>query len=100
MKSKRLILCLLVVLASHLIFTMEAKAQVYILDKKLNVALLGDYFSAGNGAKDYADIDGCYRSPNNWASNFVKYLRQQGVAVNYNNEACSGAATKNCFILR
>jgi lysophospholipase L1-like esterase len=65
----------------------------------LKIVLLGDSYSAGNGARDasgnrdYFGPKGCYRSHSNWASQYVDYLRLQGYAVTFINRACSGAVS-------
>ncbi len=86
-------------LVSPCILSDQAGAQVLLAGKKINIVLLGDSFSAGNGAGSYTGIDGCYRSQKNWASGLVRRLKEEGVSVSYQNRACSGATTKNCFIL-
>lgn len=59
------------------------------------VTLLGDSFSAGNGAGDYYDMKPVksYRSHNNWAHHYVESLRDRGVATVFHNLAFSGATT-------
>jgi len=67
----------------------------------LDIVLLGDSYSAGNGARDedgnrsYVGPDGCFRSLDNWAWKYVRYLRSQGSHVSFVNHACSGATTGN-----
>lgn len=62
--------------------------------KQLNVVLLGDSYSAGNGTRDYIKGEAyCYRSSSNWASLYVDDLKRQGVPVMFKNNACSGAKT-------
>ncbi len=63
----------------------------------MNIVLLGDSYSAGNGAGNYTGVDGCYRSQNNWAMDFVAHLRDRGIAVDYQNRACSGSVTENIY---
>lgn len=63
--------------------------------KNLNVVLLGDSYSAGNGAGLYSGPDGCYRSQNNWAQKYVQFLKGKGVNVTFQNRACSGAITRD-----
>ena len=59
------------------------------------VTLLGDSFSAGNGAGDYYDKgpEKSYRSRNNWAHHYVNSLRDRGIATVFHNLAFSGATT-------
>jgi lysophospholipase L1-like esterase len=79
----------------------EAPAPAPTPDKPLRVLLLGDSFSAGNGARDfagqrdYAGPEGCLRSPSNWASQYVEMLRGDGYNVLLENHACSGAVTRD-----
>jgi lysophospholipase L1-like esterase/PKD repeat protein len=69
------------------------------LDRPLKVVLVGDSFSAGNGARDasgspdyFGPID-CHRSHGNWAGQYVDWLTAQGYHVSYVNRACSGGVT-------
>ncbi len=59
------------------------------------VTLLGDSFSAGNGAGDYYDNEPkkSYRSRNNWAQHYVNSLRSRGIATIFHNLAFSGSKT-------
>ena len=64
----------------------------------LKVVLIGDSYSAGNGAtndagdRDYYGPKDCYRSKSNWAERYVRALRDQ-FAITFVNRACSGAVT-------
>lgn len=58
----------------------------------LKVLVMGDSFSAGNGAGDFYGPDKCYRSKKNWASLYGEYLKST-FAVEVINHACSGATT-------
>lgn len=66
--------------------------------KHLSVVLLGDSYSAGNGAGhyEYGDVDRAsgedfsYRSRDNWANNYRRLLLQQGISVQVTNLAHSG----------
>lgn len=68
--------------------------------KPLKVVQLGDSYSAGNGARstsgdrNYHGVEGCYRSPTNWGSQFVNSLGDK-FAVTYVNRACSGGVINN-----
>jgi len=63
----------------------------------LKIVLLGDSYSAGNGARDangdrdYYGPKDCYRSKSNWAEQYVDYLQSSGYEVTFLNRACSGA---------
>lgn len=63
------------------------------LDQALMVTLIGDSYSAGNGAGDYYGPDGSYRSINNWASRYVDWLKSSGVHATLDNLAHSGYTT-------
>ena len=53
------------------------------------VVLLGDSYSAGNGAANYYGPSGCYRSSRNWAEQYLDTLRASRY-VTFVNRACSG----------
>ena len=65
----------------------------------LNITLLGDSYSAGNGAGDYEREDPddsggkAYRSRNNWAHHYVDWLNEQNVSATLTNLAHSGSVT-------
>jgi len=59
--------------------------------KALKVTVIGDSYSAGNGAGDYGGPKGCYRSDSNWGKRYVNGLVASGFNVTYANRACSGA---------
>lgn len=63
--------------------------------KGLSMALLGDSYSAGNGAGYYDTSEpGAYRSLNNWAHYYRRKLVELGVAARLVNLAHSGHTTK------
>ena len=57
--------------------------------KPLKVVLLGDSYSAGNGAGDYYGPKDCYRSTTNWAERYLNMIRDE-YNVTFVNRACSG----------
>jgi Ca2+-binding RTX toxin-like protein/lysophospholipase L1-like esterase len=66
----------------------------------LRVVLLGDSYSAGNGAgtaDEYYGPNGCWRSTANWAEQYVDYLRTLGYAISFENRACSGSTTEDIY---
>ena len=83
-----------IVLAAILASTPPSQAEVEV--NPLKVVLIGDSYAAGNGARDadgnrdYVGPRGCYRSPSNWASQYVEWLGTQGYDVTFINRACSG----------
>lgn len=69
-------------------------------DGVIDVVLVGDSYSAGNGAGDYWPNDECRRSSYNWARLYVAMLRADGHEVNFgyvDNRACSGALTSDVW---
>src|SRR5262245_13354817 len=56
----------------------------------LQVVLLGDSYSAGNGAGDYYGLQMCFRSKDNWAERYVESLPYKVILI---NRACSGSRT-------
>lgn len=62
--------------------------------KVLNVTLIGDSYSSGNGAGNYFGEEGSYRSHNNWASNYVSWLSLRDIKVTYQNLAYGGKTTE------
>ncbi|MEZ5192260.1 MAG: VWA domain-containing protein [Nocardioides sp.] len=67
----------------------------------LKVVLLGDSYSAGNGARDfdgksaYFGPSPCHRSHVNWSERYVAWLTAQGYHVTFLNRACSDGVTKD-----
>jgi len=61
----------------------------------LKIVLIGDSYSAGNGAGDYGGPQGCYRSSSNWAERYVDTLQNAGYAPTLINRACSGGVASN-----
>lgn len=76
-------------------------AAAEIVLKPLKVVLIGDSYAAGNGARgadgdrNYEGPADCYRSPTNWASQYVDWLETQGHQVTFVNRACSGGVIPN-----
>lgn len=65
----------------------------------LDILVLGDSYSAGNGATDDQGAeqsygpDGCRRSKVNWSEKYAAALRAAGQPVRLVNHACSGGVT-------
>lgn len=76
----------------------SAQAEVALRTQSLSVVLLGDSYSAGNGAGDYVFNDGSYRSGRNWASTYVRALQQLGVHASLINRAHSGWKTADILV--
>lgn len=63
-------------------------------DDEIDVVLLGDSYSAGNGAGAYWGDDSCHRSTRNWAERYLSKLRVRGHEIpDLVNRACSGDTT-------
>ncbi len=86
----------LVAIFSGLLGSSQAQAQ-----GRLKVMLLGDSYTAGNGARqangstDNFGPKGCYRSNSNWGQKYVNQLTNLGYNVTLINRACSGAVSND-----
>lgn len=80
-------MCLAMVLAPN--------ARAAYGDGVLKVLVMGDSYSAGNGAGQYAGPKGCRRSGNNYAGTFTTLVQQAPYlqTATIDNVACSGART-------
>nr|WP_130511756.1 PKD domain-containing protein [Krasilnikovia cinnamomea] len=96
----------LVGVASAGVFVPATQAQAEAAgstSRPLNVLLLGDSYSAGNGSRDSGDnrtyfgAEGCYRSYTNWSSQYVNRLNAAGTPATLLNRACSGGVTRQFF---
>lgn len=85
------VLALLPILAPPL--TAAPAAGAVATNQALDIVLLGDSYSAGNGAGSYYGPQGSYRSSNNWAHQYTSWLNQQGVSTTLTNLAHSGSVT-------
>lgn len=61
----------------------------------LSITLIGDSYTAGNGAGDYSGPKGYYRSGRNWGQRYATWLNGQGVHASVDNRARSGATTSS-----
>jgi hypothetical protein len=63
-------------------------------DQTLDVLVIGDSYSAGNGAggTTYGPA-GCYRNTAHWSEKYASGLRDRGYPVRLANHACSGGRT-------
>lgn len=68
--------------------------------QKLNITLIGDSYSAGNGAGYYTGVKNCYRSQRNWAQFYINYLNSNGIATTFQNRACSGGKIEDLYNYR
>jgi lysophospholipase L1-like esterase len=67
-----------------------ASAQASTLD----LVLVGDSYTSGNGTGVYTDTT-CFRSPINWGQRYAAAVRAKGITVNVTNAACGGAVVKD-----
>ena len=64
--------------------------------QSLDVLVVGDSYSAGNGADGTTyGPEGCYRNTGVWSEKYAAGLRDQGHAVTLRNHACSGGRTQD-----
>ena len=67
--------------------------------KPLTVLLMGDSYTAGNGARDdagepaYYGPERCMRSTNTWGEQYARIMESNGYAITLLNRACSAATT-------
>ena len=80
-----LVLCLVIQIPSH------AAPR----GDRVDIVVLGDSYSSGNGAGAYYGPQGCYRSAAGWAEHYARALRSAGMDVALRNAACSGATTSD-----
>lgn len=62
--------------------------------KTLSIVLIGDSYTAGNGAGSYNGERGSYQSSKNWGHRYASWLNTQGVKTTVTNLAFSGKTTK------
>ena len=101
MKIKITILAIITAATIVLFMQQTVQGEVIVHNyagKKLNVTVLGDSYSAGNGANGYEYGPGeCHRNSNNWAEIYKRWLSGNGLAITLINRACSGAKTDDFF---
>ena len=92
----KLILAVLTTLLSAAL-VLSINSQLSALDssaKTLSVALIGDSYTAGNGAGSYNGPSGSYQSSKNWGNRYSAWLKTQGIKVTLGNYARSGDTTE------
>lgn len=78
-----------------------ARAAPERTGQTLDVLVVGDSYSAGNGATGTTyGPSGCYRNSTSWSERYAAGLRQQGYAVSLANRACSGGRTPDVRLPR
>ena len=75
-------------------FSTTARADARI-NTLIRATLLGDSYSAGNGAGAYYGDKEAYKSHNNWAHKYVEWLNSQGAPTVLTNLAHSGNVTND-----
>ena len=71
-----------------------AQAAPAAAGQPIDVLVIGDSYSAGNGATGTTyGPSGCYRNTTSWAERYAAGLRSQGHPVSLSNHACSGGRT-------
>ncbi|MDR7254367.1 lysophospholipase L1-like esterase [Nocardioides sp. BE266] len=87
-------LVLALVLALAAASVAPAQAAPAAADQAIDVLVIGDSYSAGNGATGTAyGPSGCYRNTTHWSERYASGLRSQGHPVTVANHACSGGRT-------
>ncbi len=79
-----------VLVAVLLMLLAPAMAHAASTARPLRAVLIGDSYSAGNGAGNYYGPTGCYRSSSNWAERYLATLHGRYNVV-FSNRACSGS---------
>lgn len=68
-------------------------------DGLLSTLVMGDSYSAGNGAGDYFGATGCWRSAKNYAREYERIVESRlGQRGFVENAACSGAVTQDFWL--
>lgn len=104
MKIKITILAIITAATIVLFMQQTVQGEVIVHNyagKKLNVTVLGDSYSAGNGANGYEYGPGeCHRNSNNWPEIYKRWLSGNGLAITLINRACSGAKIDDFLKIR
>lgn len=93
MKIRRLLIAVTafsIALTSMVAQTAQAKTET----RSLTIALMGDSYTAGNGAGIYEQPEESKRSWYNWGRNYSRWLGSQGVATATYNLAWTGNETE------
>lgn len=74
-------------------------AAAKVNSRTLSILVMGDSYSAGNGAGDYYGAKRCWRSHRNYAEDFANLVQAQPYRqkTTVTNAACSGATTSWVF---
>lgn len=87
------VLLALIMLTTHLTLINSPASAGVNSSNLIRATLLGDSYSAGNGAGSYYGPKDTYRSHKNWAHNYVNWLNDQGAPTVLTNLAHSGYTT-------
>ncbi|MDO5676136.1 MAG: GDSL-type esterase/lipase family protein [Propionibacteriaceae bacterium] len=68
--------------------------------QRVSIALIGDSYTAGNGAGQYDKVKGAYRSARNWGNVYARWLNDQGAHANLVNLAHSGYTTDQILAIQ
>lgn len=60
-------------------------------DQNVNIAIVGDSFTSGNGVGSYTDELDCYQSTKNFGHVLASSLQRKGHSVNVKDYSCSGS---------
>ena len=95
-----LTVALIIALAGVGLLAVLSSGVAHAATRKVSVVVLGDSYSAGNGASvDYTGPAGCYRSADNWSERYKRtYLGTTKAQLV--NRACSGGVVKDVFDAR
>lgn len=75
--------------------SIAAPAMAEDSGRYLDVTLIGDSYTAGNGAGSYYGPKNSYRSSRNWGHVYADWLNEQGIQTTLRNLAVSGGVTKD-----
>ena len=70
---KQLTTIVITILISLSLAVMQQQSVSATQGKKLNITLIGDSYSAGNGGGGYTGVPNCYRSQHNWAQRYIHW---------------------------
>ena len=88
------LLCIVLVFLATIVASPHANSQSSQLQKTLSIVLIGDSYTAGNGAGSYNGERGSYQSSKNWGNRYASWLNTQGVKTTVTNLAFSGKTTR------
>ena len=87
------LLCIVLVFLATIVASPHANSQSSQLQKTLSIVLIGDSYTAGNGAGSYNGERGSYQSSKNWGNRYASWLNTQEVKTTLTNLAFSGSVT-------